>query len=180
MAETPELTYDDALKLVEALSVDKNDWRVWSKRSDGERLAIGLVVLQKHLKGKTLRDIEKELGIPYATCQRYKERALASIQLPTVDAARKEELDRLEAIIRAIWPAVESGDDKAIANYMKVSERRAKLLGLDRPIEVTQTVYEETAQERELRQLMEQAERDQKMEEARLLEESTQGPESVV
>lgn len=161
MAEqTVELTYADAEKLLEGLSLDDAEWRQWGKRSDRERLAIGLVVLQRHLKGKSLRAIGEELNIPYATCQRYKERALSSIQLPTVDAARKEELNRLDAIIAAVWPAVESGDEKAISSYMKVSERRAKLLGLDKPIQVESTVTEISETERELQQMIRQTEQE--------------------
>lgn len=155
-----ELTYADAQALLDGLSLDNTEWRQWGKRSDGERLAIGLIILQRHMRGKSMRDIEKELGIPLATCQRYKQRALESIQIPTVETARKEELDRIDTIIATVWPAVESGDDKAINTYLKVSERRAKLLGLDKPIQIEQQVTEITAAERELQDLLAQAERD--------------------
>lgn len=170
MESVPELSFKDAEALIEQLKLDTSEWRTYSKRSESERLALGLVILQKVLKGKTMRDIEAETGIPLATAQRYKERALMSVQLPTVDAARQEELARLDAIIKAVWPMVETGDKDAIASYMKVSERRAKLLGLDRPIQIDQTVTEVSAQEMELKQLLAQAERDALVEAATLAE----------
>jgi hypothetical protein len=93
--------------------------------------------------------------------------------MPTVEEARREELERLEAIIVAIWPNVEAGDKDAIASYMKVSERKAKMLGWDKPIEISSTVVEITQQERELQDMLAQAERDQKMIEAQLSQEAS-------
>lgn len=164
-----ELTLEDATKVVEALGLEGTVWRKWQDRSDTERLAIGIVILQRSMKGKSMRTIEKELGIPLATCQRYKERALSSIQLPTVEQARAEEVQRLDAIMQAVWPLCETGDKDAIASYMKVSERKAKMLGWDKPIEISSTVVEVTQQERELNDLLAQAERDAKMSEAALV-----------
>lgn len=168
MSDRYELTFEEAKALVDGLKLSPLDLRSYSKRSESERLALGIVILHRTMQGATIRDVEAELGIPRATVQRYKEKALMSIQLPTVDAARQEEIDRLDEIIRIVWPSVETGDEKAIASYMKVSERRAKLLGLDRPIEVSQTVVELTAQEAELQALLAQAERDAAMESARI------------
>jgi hypothetical protein len=158
-----ELTLEDATKVVDALGLEGTVWRKWQDRSDSERLAIGIVILQKSMKGKSMRTIEKEMGIPLATCQRYKERALSSIQLPTVEQARAEEIQRLDALMEAVWPAADRGDKEAIASYMKISERKAKMLGWDKPIEITQTVTEITAAERELQEMLAQAERDAKM-----------------
>jgi hypothetical protein len=117
-----------------------------------------------------MRAIEKEMGLSLATVSRYKERALQAVMVPTVDAARKEELERLDTIIAVQWPQVEAGDEKATNIYLKVSERRAKLLGLDKPIEISQTVVEVTAAERELQDMLAQAERDAHMKAAVLVE----------
>jgi len=163
MSDKPELTYQDAQSIVDTLSLDPSAWTSYKQRSESERLALGVVILQKILKGKSLRTIEKELGIPRATVARYRDKALESIALPTVDAARKEEIERLDILMEAVWPSAETGDDKAIANYLKISERKAKLLGLDKPLEINSTVVEITAQERELQEMLAQAERDEKM-----------------
>lgn len=165
-----ELTYQDAQSIVDTLSLDANAWKSYKQRSESERLAIGVVILQKVLNGKSLRTIEKELGVPRATVARYRDKALESIAIPTVDAARKEELGRLDILVEAVWSLAETGDNTAIANYLKISERRAKLLGLDKPIEISQTVVEVTAAERELADMLAQAERDAKMKESELVE----------
>ena len=158
-----ELTFEEAKTIVDNLKLTKDELRTYSKRSDSERLALGIVILHKTMSGKTIRDVEAEMGIPRATVQRYKEKALMSIALPSVDTARQEEIDRLDVIIKVQWPLVEAGDEKATNIYLKVSERRAKLLGLDRPIEISSTVLEVTAAERELQDMLAQAERDSKM-----------------
>lgn len=49
------------------------------------------------------------------------------------DELRAIENARLDAMLAALWPAIERGDPKAIAAGVKLSERRAKLNGLDRP-----------------------------------------------
>ena len=168
MSDHYELTFDEAKTIVDGLKLSKDELRHYSKRSDSERLALGIVILHKTMNGKTIRDVEAEMGIPRASVQRYKEKALMSIALPSVDAARQEEIDRLDVIIKAVWPNVETGDKDAIASYMKVSERRAKLLGLDRPMLVEQTVHEITPQEAELQAMIAQAERDAAVQESLL------------
>jgi Trp operon repressor len=171
MSNTPDLSIEDAIALVDGLSIDKTEWRHWSKRSDAERLAMGCIILQKHMRGASMRQIEKEMGLSLATVSRYKERALQAVLVPTVDAARAEELERIDTIIAVQWPLVEAGDEKATNLYFKAAERKAKLLGLDRPIQIEQTVHEVTAQEAELQALLAQAERDALMEASKISEE---------
>lgn len=166
-----ELTYPEAQALIDTLSLDADAWKSYKQRSESERLALGVVILQKVLNGKSLRTIEKELGVPRATVARYRDKALSSIAIPTVDAARKEELERLDLLVEAVWPLAETGDNTAIANYLKISERRAKLLGLDKPIEISSTIVEITAQERELAEMLAQAERDAKLKAAELVQD---------
>ena len=169
MSTENELTLQDAQKIVNALDVP-SEWRDYGKRNDQERLALGVVILSRVMKGQTLRTIEAETGIPRATVARYRDKALESIALPHVDAARKEELERLEKLIEGVWAMAATGDKDAIASYMKISERRAKLLGLDRPMEVSATVTEITQAERELQDMIAQAERDALMEAAKVAE----------
>jgi hypothetical protein len=164
-----ELTLKDAQTIVAALDTP-DVWREYGKRTSQERLALGVVILNRVMRGQSLRTIEAELGIPRATVARYRDQALNSVAMPNVDNARKEELDRLEVLMEAVWPSAATGDEKAIASYMKISERRAKLLGLDRPTEVSATVVEITAAERELQEMLAAAERDSLMAQAKALE----------
>jgi hypothetical protein len=43
---------------------------------------------------------------------------------------------RLDSYLSALGPSIELGDPKAIAVAVRISERRAKMAGLDAPIEV--------------------------------------------
>jgi len=169
MSTDNELTLQEAQSIVNALD-NPIEWRNYTKRSEPEKLALGVVILNRVMKGQTLRTIEAELNIPRATCARYRDKALEAIVLPTVDAARKEELDRLEKLIEAVWPLAASGDKDGIASYMKISERRSKILGLDSPIQIEQQVTEVTAAERELQEMLAQADRDAAVQQAMLKE----------
>jgi hypothetical protein len=44
---------------------------------------------------------------------------------------RDEQLERLDAALRAIWPAVEAGQLDAIDCFLRIEHRRSCLLGLD-------------------------------------------------
>lgn len=58
------------------------------------------------------------------------------------DAVISMELERLDAMLRALWPKVEKGDTAAIDRVIKIQDRRAKYLGLDAPTktDITGTV----------------------------------------
>lgn len=43
------------------------------------------------------------------------------------------ELQRCDAMTQGLWPDVEKGDPKAVLAAVRVSERRARLIGLDAP-----------------------------------------------
>lgn len=49
------------------------------------------------------------------------------------DALRELELQRLDTMMRAVWPQAIRGDLLAVDRVLKISDRRARLLGLDAP-----------------------------------------------
>lgn len=55
------------------------------------------------------------------------------------DDLRTLELERLDVAHLAIWQQVRSGNQGAIDRYLKIAERRAKLLGLDAPQRIAPT-----------------------------------------
>ena len=55
------------------------------------------------------------------------------------DELRTLELERMDAALAAIWPSVKQGQYGAIDRYVKLSERRSKLLGLDMPAKLDVT-----------------------------------------
>jgi hypothetical protein len=85
---------------------------------------------------------------------------LAALREQTVEQAtelRELEVGRLDAMIEGLWSRVRDGSPPAVSAAVRVSERRARLLGLDAPVvsksEVTGSlsVYaERLAAEREL------------------------------
>jgi AraC-like DNA-binding protein len=50
------------------------------------------------------------------------------------DELRRVELARLDAAQAGIWSKVLAGDIKSIHAFLKISERRSRLLGLDAPV----------------------------------------------
>lgn len=95
------------------------------------------------LSHMTQREASDELDIPLATINRDMKAVRVewqAIRVAAADSATAEDLQRLAAAEKAIWPAVEKGDVTAIDRLLRIMERRAKLLGLDAPkrIDITE------------------------------------------
>lgn len=155
-----DLTVEQAKSMLDKMDLKPEDWKAYALRSEAEKLALGVYVIHLTMQGKSLRKIEEETGIPRMTVSRYRQKALESIALPTVTEARTLEIERLEALIEAVWPAALTGDKDAIASYVKLSDRMGKITGTDKPIQVESTVTEITKEEAELQAMIAQAERD--------------------
>jgi hypothetical protein len=76
-----------------------------------------------------------------------------------VEAMRDLELDRIEKTARALEPRIEQGDVRAAEVWNKLSERRAKLMGLDKPERREVTVMTEDALDKAIREAREEMER---------------------
>lgn len=76
-----------------------------------------------------------------------------------VEAMRDLELDRLEKTCRALQSRVEQGDPRACEVWNKLSERRAKLMGLDKPERKELTVLTEDVVDKAIREATEAMER---------------------
>ena len=61
-----------------------------------------------------------------------------TLQEPS-DEVRKLEMERLDAMLSAIWASVKQGQYKANEVALRLMERRAKLLGLDAPVKTDLT-----------------------------------------
>jgi DNA-binding CsgD family transcriptional regulator len=93
--------------------------------------------IRLRVQGFNYREIAAELGISVGTAYNDCSAAMKRIREQTRESAeevRSVELDRLDRMIRALEvKAFGDGDTRAIDTLLKVSERRAKLLGLDAP-----------------------------------------------
>lgn len=65
-------------------------------------------------------------------------RFMASYPKEAVDESRQLELDRLDAVQQSIWVRCLDSDDKdqhwAIDRFLKISDQRARLMGLNKPV----------------------------------------------
>lgn len=75
-----------------------------------------------------------------------------TIQEPA-DELRKIEGERLDALLRAMWPQAMQGKGWAVDRCLSVMERRARLLGLDAPLKSRIEVITEDAVDAAIRQL---------------------------
>lgn len=53
------------------------------------------------------------------------------------EKVRTMEVERLDRMLKALWPKIESGDTKSIGKALRISSRRADLLGLDAPTQIS-------------------------------------------
>jgi hypothetical protein len=93
-------------------------------------------------QGYTYPEIGKQLGISTATAFQMVMRVLAAYEdgiKELVPRVRQLELERCDTRTKALSKKVAAGDTHAILTDIKVSERRAKLMGLDAPTEVHST-----------------------------------------
>ena len=101
------------------------------------RQAIGL-----RRSGLSYSEIAKQLGISKGGCYKVVQRALADVQKELDDNAGMlcvEEADRLNSLQTALWDSAMEGDIMVIDRVLRIMERRAKLLGLDKPQKVAPT-----------------------------------------
>jgi hypothetical protein len=63
----------------------------------------------------------------------------------------------MDEYLEKLKPRIDKGDDKAINAALRVSEQRARILGLFAPVKVEGTFTEETEQDRELKEMINEA-----------------------
>lgn len=88
--------------------------------------------------GLSYRGIAEQLAISLGTAHQYVSDALNEInQLTASDAEelRGLELERLDTAQLAVAKLVKQGHLGAVDRWLKISERRSKLLGLDAPVQ---------------------------------------------
>jgi hypothetical protein len=164
-------TTADLLAVAEANEPPDTDWRYNRPKTKAERaiwtMKVGTYAVES---GKSQRAVAEHFGMSSGRVNAFLKDFWATVTLPQAEEHRKHEINIVDKMIDAWLPAASSGDEKAAAIVAKFLDRRARLTGSDAPVQVEARVIEETAQERELRQFLEQEERDQKMREAELRE----------
>lgn len=122
------------------------------------------------LAGKTFRQIAVETGLAVATVHKRIEAHIAQRVQPLADELRAIEVDRLDRYLVALDAQIQEG--RAVARNVevavRVSERRAKLLGIDAPEKVEAIVTQVTQEDLALAELVREANAAAAVAEARL------------
>lgn len=105
--------------------------------------------LSLRLAGLSFEQIGKRLGISSDGAEEMIHRSLSRAENRQVEAMRELEGQRLDRVQAAIWTEALNGDLKAVSAFLRLSERRARLYGLDAPTKIDLAVN--------VRQEMEQA-----------------------
>ena len=111
----------------------------------------GRRVLELRLAGLTYEQIGEQVGLSKAGVRKAILSAMKRTQQEPADELRELEGGRLDTAQRAIWSQVIKGDLPAIDRFVRISERRSKLFGIDAPTKVDLRVEEiDAAIERQL------------------------------
>lgn len=89
--------------------------------------------LELRKAGATYRKIAELMGCSGTRAFEYVQDALKETQKEPAKAVRELELERLDQMLRAIWPDVLRGNRLAIDRALAIQDRRARYLGLDAP-----------------------------------------------
>lgn len=101
-----------------------------------EQVQTMMKAAQLRAAGSTFREIGATLGIDPSWAQTLVYRALQETQAEAVDLMRTEEGGRLDRLQRALWGQAMGGDVKAAMGVLRIMERRARLFGLDAPVQL--------------------------------------------
>jgi hypothetical protein len=90
--------------------------------------------LELRKEGHSYESISEQLGYSTRSAS-YKAvmRRLRDMDRPAVSMLRELEVQRLDAMLYAVWNDVLQGDANAVTTALRISERRSRLLGLDAP-----------------------------------------------
>jgi hypothetical protein len=86
--------------------------------------------------GASYREVARRLGVDVHTAHADVAAELAALRETAVTEAtelRGLELERLDGMTSGLWPAIQEGSAATVSSGLRVSERRARLLGLDAP-----------------------------------------------
>lgn len=119
----------------------------WCLMADSSTGGRNLALMQKReqvlalrLEGKSYREIASITGVARTSACEYVRDAMAEAAAEIqIDAASlvQIELERLDMAVAAIVDKVREGDIQAIGRWIRLSESRRKLLGLDAPEKLT-------------------------------------------
>lgn len=104
--------------------------------------------LQMRLAGFSLEQIADRMEISISGVRDLINRTLERAQNIGVEEMRDIENARLDRAQAAIWSKVLQGEEKAVDTFLRISQRRARLNGLDMPtkVDLTMSIKQEMEQ----------------------------------
>lgn len=112
-------------------------------------------------RGDELPDIADKLGVSVAEVRRCIETAVAGLESAQAEEAavmREIDLMRLDALFKVHFEKALRGDHRSTKQCMEIMASRARLAGLNKPIQIEQRhIIEEQVSDEQLRRLMEEA-----------------------
>ena len=115
-------------------------------------------------------DIAAKLGLSRPTVAKRIRHAVQTHGPHNVTTYREIATQRFEAGLAALTPGLQAGDYEAIRLWFDGTAKYAKLVGAEAPVQVEAHVTVETEQEKQLRDLLAQAERDEKVRESQIVD----------
>ena len=121
---------------------------VSNEQEDLDRRKRDSKVYELRIQGFTFDQIAMEVGFngPSGAWQAY-ERIKNEMIFESVDEARKLELMRLDELQFSLWDRAITGDLPSANCVLKIMDRRAKLLGLDKPDKVEVNKWDFTGED---------------------------------
>lgn len=90
--------------------------------------------LSLRMSGLSYEDIGKHLDITAGSARNLVNNTLQEAQTREVLEMRELENARLDRAQAAIWKRVLEGDDKAVGTYLRISQHRARINGMNAPV----------------------------------------------
>lgn len=112
--------------------------RKGAKEPNIRQLELQHRALELRRQGLNYHEIARELKISTNRAYELVQSALTRWMLEPAEDVRLLELQRLDALLAALWDKAIAGDLAVVDRVLRIMERRAKLLGLDQ-IEVVST-----------------------------------------
>lgn len=133
--------------------------------------AQALRAMDLKVKGWSDHAIGKELGLSRVTAAKRVRHAVATLGPATVTEYREIAKQRYEALIKAALDAADSDNALEVVKVVgDLNAKYAKLVGAEAPVQAEVHVTVETEQEKQLRDLLAQAERDEKVRESEIVD----------
>ena len=106
-----------------------------ARKSTIVRLEADHEALMLRREGLNYLEIADRLGVSVSTAHARVRRSFDRARAENTESAREVielELERLDAMLHAIWPAAEAGNLRAVGTSLKINERRMRILGSER------------------------------------------------